>query len=195
MESCKQKRQRLSCFWLDQVSDSMVISGFIIASGNASFPGNSENGAGIYIAASGTTHKSNPVVEYCTFRQNSAYGKGGAIFNDGSQGGMANMRVVQCSFAGNYAKYQGGAVFNSGEYNGTSNPYFLNCGFKDNKSGFDGGAIFNNGVGEGISSPTFDHCVFEFNHAITTGGAITNFGHSGCPAPSLPIAILTTIVL
>lgn len=167
--------------WLEQVSNFMVLSGFIIESGHAGHPV-AEDGGGIYISGSGNGNASNPSIDHCNFQQNSAIYRGGAIFNNGEEGGMANMRVVDCGFFENYAGFQGGAIFNAGASNGVSSPNFLNCTFRKQKAEFDGGAIYNSGLA-GTSNPVFNLCVFENNAAGLAGGAVMNFGHSGSANP------------
>ena len=169
--------------WIDQVSDSMLLSGFFLENGNAGFNGDFANGGAVYISGSGGVGFSNPRIEHCSFYRNAAFDLGGAIYNDGSNGGTANMRLAYCAFLDNYAYLNGGAIFNSAESGGVSSPAFLQCTFKDNSCGFDGGAVFNNGIVGGVSSPLFDSCVFENNSAVWFGGAVISFGHSGTADP------------
>ena len=165
--------------WIDQVSDSMLLSGFFLENGNAGFTGDFANGGAVYISGSGSAGFSNPRIEYCLFYLNAAFDLGGAIYNDGSNGGMANMRLVHCAFLNNYAYQNGGAIYNTAESGGVSSPVFLYCNFSDNSCNFDGGAVFNNGIIGGVSNPRFDSCFFQNNSAVWFGGAVSNFGHSG----------------
>jgi hypothetical protein len=90
-------------------------------------PGNS-GGAVYNFGAVGT---SNPRFVNCSFLNNTA-ASGGAIYNDGSNGGLCNPQLTNCSFQGNTAS-SGGVLYNYITASGQSQPQLRNC------------ILFNNG--------------------------------------------------
>lgn len=94
---------------------------------NNSVPGNS--GGAVYNF--GAVGNSNPRFVNCFFLDNTA-ASGGALFNDGSNGGTSNPQLINGSFLGNTAT-AGGALYSYVNGAGTSQPQLTNC------------VLFNNG--------------------------------------------------
>ena len=95
----------------------------------------------------------------CSFINNFAAGRGGAISNDlGTE-----PTFIQCTFTDNKCDGKGGAVYNDFR----CSPTFISCLFTGN-SAYDGGALGN----DGASSPTITNCTFYGNHAIDMGAAL-----------------------
>ena len=167
------------------VTSSTVLDGFTITGGDATSATNNNNsGGGLYcfgFLAGG--HNCSPTLANLNFKGNYASNDGGAVFDDGQQGGVSSPSFTNVTFSGNSAVNYGGAVFNNG-YSGTSSPTFTNVTFSSNSAAtYHGGAVFNNGS-PGTSSPTFTNVTFSGNNAAENGGAVYNNGESaGIPAP------------
>ncbi|WP_118951838.1 T9SS type A sorting domain-containing protein [Taibaiella helva] len=150
------------------ITTSMILDGFIIASGNGYV------GGGIY------NRYASPTITNCTFTNNttSPYtsGGGGAMMNVGGA-----PYIAYCTFSGNSAPIfygnppnasgsgGGGAVTNSG-----SSPVFYRCTFNSNSAAGFGGAMYNVNA-----HPTISYCKFEYNTVsspsiFVRGGAIYN---------------------
>ena len=126
-------------------SSSILIDGFIIQNGKASY------GGGIF--TNNDIH-----IKNCTFRSNYANLFGGAFSNFSSDLSVYTL-MENCEFYGNDASY-GGAIYDCG------NSTYSHCQFHDNFAKKDGGAIVNN------RNSTYSHCQFHDNHAEKFGGAI-----------------------
>jgi predicted outer membrane repeat protein len=142
-----------------------IIDGFTITGGNSSSNSIRVGGSG-----GGMYHKGSAQISNCTFTKNSAYVKGGGIYN--SQG---ELTLINCTFSRNIAVYTGGG----GLYNDRSDPNLINCTFIENvarNGNSGGGGIYNK-----YSSPILAGCVFIRNTA-GEGGGIYNFNqNSGNP--------------
>ena len=123
-------------------------------------------GGGVYNMTSITT-PSDPEFEVqpapkfinCSFINNYAIGRGGAISNDlGTE-----PTFIQCSFMDNKCDGKGGAIYNDFR----CSPTLISCLFVGN-SAYDGGALGN----DGASSPIITNCTFYGNHAIDMGAAL-----------------------
>ena len=138
--------------------------GLLVISGsptvlNCTFIGNSATNGGAVHNSTG----SRPMLERCTFVDNSATSSGGAMYNS-----LASMpTLLDCIFLGNVASFAGGAVFNS-----SSSVTMVNCAFSGNVAA-SGGAIQNFG-----SSSTLTNCTLSRNVATSIGGGIVNNGSS-----------------
>ena len=139
-------KQNGSCISLNGCSN-VVISGFTIQNGSAS------RGGGIYCSGS------SPKIKECTFVENAAEGKGGAIFTDGS----SSPEILDCIFMRNSGK-SGGAVCNWGR-----GAEIKSCLFEANQASRYGGAI-HIWAGRGVSQVL--DCIFVENTARQYGGAI-----------------------
>ena len=147
------------------VTSSTVLDGFTITGGDATSATNNNNsGGGLYcfgFLAGG--HNCSPTLANLNFKGNYASNDGGAVFDDGQQGGVSSPSFTNVTFSGNSAVNYGGAVFNNG-YSGTSSPTFTNVTFSSNSAAtYHGGAVFNNGS-PGTSSPTFTNVTFSGNN-------------------------------
>ncbi|OQY98038.1 MAG: hypothetical protein B6D36_18120 [Planctomycetes bacterium UTPLA1] len=108
-----------------------------------------------------------PTIQRCTFKNNVAYWRGGAIENLNSA--SPNLQVRECRFVENvtYAAEEsnkgGGAISNDGGI-----ATLINCVFYDNESAHSGGAIYNFSSG----TLTLRSCTFSENTAAWLGGGI-----------------------
>jgi parallel beta-helix repeat protein/predicted outer membrane repeat protein len=114
---------------------------------SAVFEGNytcSGHGGGLYYSAHHATHFSSstyygPDHWNAAFKDNSAAGKGGAVYLD-----CNTSKFRECTFTGNEAEGDGGAVYYDGEKNISEDDFleFWDSSFSGNK-GKNGGAIFS----------------------------------------------------
>ena len=100
-----------------------------------------------------------PEITNCTFIDNYAIGRGGAVSNDLG----TNPTFVGCTFINNSTDGKGGAMYNDFH----CSPTVINCVFVGN-SAKSGGAMGN----DGGSSPTISNCTFTGNHAENLGAAL-----------------------
>jgi predicted outer membrane repeat protein len=126
------------------------------------------DGGAVYL--NGRNGHCNPAFINCQFLNNRAELDGGAIFNDGSQGGEASPEMRHCVFINNQSNY-GGAICNYGG-KGQSSPVLQTCVFRSNEAFLRGGAIFNMDV-EGVTKPKINDCQFVDNQAIAGKGIYT----------------------
>ncbi|GAB4038010.1 choice-of-anchor Q domain-containing protein [Spirosoma gilvum] len=160
-----------------------VLDGFVITSGNADGSGQDQWGAGVYNDGSGDNKDCEPMFQNCYFQNNTAR-YGGALFNNGSDGGKSSPQLSQCTFYNNTAIYDGGAIYNYGNA-GISSPHLRYCSFQNNTAS-DGGALYNDGYNSGLSSPQLDYCSFQDNSVTSvssSGGAVYNLGSTGASSP------------
>jgi parallel beta-helix repeat protein len=150
-----------------RIDETAVLDGFIITSGNTNsggYPDYEDDGGGLNISG-----YSNPTVEHCIFRANSANYDGGGMSGNGT--------LTDCKFIGNSAKYGGGVsgngtltdckfIRNSAKLGGgvISNGTLTNCTFSSN-SAYNGGGMYNNN-----GSPSLTNCTFSGNSAKYGGG-------------------------
>jgi predicted outer membrane repeat protein len=80
----------------------------------------------------GVLGSSSPVLTNCSFQGNTAATNGGAVYNDGLNGGSSSPVLTNCSFQSNTAATNGGAMFSNGDLSGSSNPVMANCVFWGN---------------------------------------------------------------
>ena len=162
--------------YFENVTNSTVLDGFIIKSGNANSEleeGNpSRCGGGIYM--NGEKGICNPEIYNCTLTGNLAR-DGAAVFING-RSGQSNPTFFNCTFSNNEAGLDGGAIYNDGRLNGNSNPVLNNCVFTRNMGTY-GGAICNNNE-KGACNLTLNSCEFLENAAYLRGGAIFSMNGS-----------------
>jgi predicted outer membrane repeat protein len=130
---------------------------------------------------------SNPTIVESVFRNNTADGDGGAIYNEGD-GDTAVPVIRRSVFTQNEAlatggESGGGALFNDNGA-GSSTPEITNTVFAHNQA-TNGGAIFNNS-----SSPTVLNATLTGNVATDQGGALKNYGSTPESTPTLANTIL-----
>jgi predicted outer membrane repeat protein len=115
------------------------------------------NGGAIYVSAG------NSSFDNCSFKNNTADFKGGAIYNQGA-GTIVNTIFTSCHFENNAAKY-GGAMTNNGK-DGVATPLVLKCVFVRNVAKSNGAAIYNitNETGECLTIT--EETLFDGNESI-----------------------------
>ncbi len=136
---------------------------------NTTFSGNLANpgwGGAIYLNPGSTITS----ISGCTFTDNTAVGKGGAISN------LATLTLITGStFSGNSAGLDGGAIFN---FNTSGAPLTVqNSTLSNNSAGFGGGGIRNQGTLVVINSTLYG------NTANTSGGGLDNVGNGDPSSP------------
>ncbi len=135
---------------------------------NSSFTSNTATlGAGMYNFISTA-----PTLSDCTFDGNSASGRGGAMYNQGTNPpGLTRPKMTRCNFVGNLATTpfgEGGAIYSSVN----AAPDIKDCRFIDNRSTVAGGAMATYAPGSG--PPYFmTNCTFIGNVCtLGRGGAM-----------------------
>jgi hypothetical protein len=182
------------------LTNTAILDGFVITAGNANATNNDNAGGGMYndgrtaqgcspqirkclfisnqavyggaIFNNGnaTNGNSSPLLINCDFRQNTASGDGGAVFNFGTTG-VSSPQLTNCSFQSNSATAGGGAMYNNGN-NGISSPGLTNCSFQGNKAQTGGNALFNRGTSN-TSQPLLTNCVLFGNGGNSTIGNLS----------------------
>ena len=144
----------------ERKDNSAILDGFTISDGNAdSAEWPFSDGAGIRFnkrSEFGATHIT-PIVRNCTFKNNSALDKGGAIYNHEG----ASPTIENCTFIDNSAQ-DGGAIHN---YQGA--PVIKDSTFTGNSATARGGA-----VGVDDSGITIDNCTFNDNTSDNNAGGV-----------------------
>lgn len=155
------------------VSDETLIDGFIIEGGNANekiLEGDaSSSGGGWFNDATAST--SSPVIQNCTFRNNSAF-YGAGLYNKATDG-ESILVLDGCSFIANVAKFDGGAILNNAS-NGKSNIIIKYSNFFSNQAYY-GSAILNKAEITGEANPLIKTVTFEENLAYMKGSPIYNY--------------------
>lgn len=173
------------------VSNSTVLSGFVITGGVADGDDEAGYGGGLYCDGSGTRGSCNPTLSKLVFSGNDAH-FGGAIFDNGS-GGESSPPIEDVEFDANWAGYfssndgPGNAVYNWGCCGGKSNPKFVNVTFAFNRGYYS--LVENDGTTAGQSSPFFTNSTIFANE---NSPMITNRGN-GPGSVSSPVFINVTI--
>jgi predicted outer membrane repeat protein len=114
-----------------------------------------DDGAGMSISCSETTHALSFELIDCTFENNNTKNTGGGLIIY-----SCDLVLTNCFFIGNSAS-QGGGI-----YSGSGNPQLTNCQFISN-SASEGGGMYND---SGI--PNLINCQFIKNNALVTGGGL-----------------------
>ncbi|TDX86754.1 putative secreted protein (Por secretion system target) [Epilithonimonas xixisoli] len=118
------------------------LNGFVIKAGNANIyeaPNFKVNGYDSYLPIGGgiLMNTSNPTIQNCIFKENSAINVGGAMALYPSSSKVINSLFVNNLITG--SSWGGGAIINSGN---TSQPIFMSCTITGNNSP-NAGAIYN----------------------------------------------------
>ncbi|QKZ12531.1 beta strand repeat-containing protein [Spirosoma sp. KUDC1026] len=149
------------------LTNSAVLDGFVITSGNAN--GSSapnDGGGGMLNNGNGAGNTCSPLIRNCLFQNNNAANQGGALHNAGYTSGTSSPSLINCAFQNNNATNQGGAIYNDGSVGGTSNTRLTNCSFQAN-SASSGGAMSSVGY-QGTSGPVLTNCVVWGNGGAST---------------------------
>ena len=162
--------------FINEVSSNFQIDGFIIASGWNNSNSLFKNGGGL--VNNGNGRVSQPTLSNCWFTSNQAGFLGGAIYNDGRNGGNASMTLINCNFYCNQA-VGGGAIFED-TGNGIISSTVSSCKFLKNQTSNQGGAILSS-ASDGNYTSTFTNCLFAENSAANYGAAIYNFNDTNRP--------------
>jgi hypothetical protein len=109
----------------------------------------------------GIAGEASPTLTNCIFEENQAGIDGGAMYNNGKDGGISNPTLKNCSFIRNVGTY-GGAICNASD-NGACNLYLENCSFIENNALLRGGAVFDMNGQNSCYLELLD-CVFEGNY-------------------------------
>jgi predicted outer membrane repeat protein len=161
---------------------------------NVRFVGNTASFGGAMFNE-GTNGLSSPQIANSRFENNTADASGGAIHNDGNDGGNSSPTIVGTTFirnAGTGTASDGGAIYNNARQ-GTSSPTIREVVFTENTATSDGGALFNSGNDGGTSSPVIQDAVFVGNTAEKSGGALYSLADNdvdtGISSPNIVNAV------
>lgn len=134
-----------------QITDAMVIDGFIFrdGNGNGSLPFQN-GGAALYLEGSWGGGCS-PQISNCQFFANRA-SFGAVMYNDAFNGGTSSPQLFNCLFYDNLATGRGGVMYNAGGTHGNSNPLIFHCTFSNNTAA-GGSVMFNDSRDSGNSQP------------------------------------------
>ncbi len=178
------------------VTASTVLDGFTITGGDAT-----DDGGALFCM--GEAKECSPTLRNLIFSGNRAghdihnmfgigtgseltdAGYGGAIYNDGSNGGKSNPTLSNVVFNGNSAgdltsSGSGGAMFDEANNGGESSPTLDHVTFRNNRAGW-AGAVENRGA----STLTLTDVAFIGNSAGNTGGALVANGNAGASVAKL----------
>ncbi len=155
-------------------SSGAMLDGFTITKGYANGGGTNANGGGMY------NRSCSPKVSNCTFTDNHADLRGGAMYNDGSgSGNTAIPTITNCIFSNNEvtdSQANGGAIHNF--QIGGAPQYTTNCIFEGNEAS--AGDKGNGGAVRSTYSKTFlTNCVFVGNSAAKGGAFNANDQSTG----------------
>ena len=149
------------------LTNSAVLDGFLITSGNANGSSSpDDSGGGMINNGNGAGNTCSPLIRNCLFIYNRAANQGGALYNAGYTSGTSNPTLINCAFQSNYSANRGGAIYNDGSVGGNSNPSLINCSFQGN-SAASGGAMGNISY-QGSSRPVLTNCVVWGNGGAST---------------------------
>ena len=164
---------------LDGTTSSGSITGATRIDGVVVTAGQGSRGGGLYCQADAslsvvTPTKCSPTLARLVFSGNLATDDGGALYNNGLNGGISSPTIIGSLFLGNKAADDGGAVLNEDG----ADPMIANVVFARNRANDpsntnNGGAIYNSG-----GSPTIINATFSNNQADASGGALYIAGSS-----------------
>jgi hypothetical protein len=152
----------------------VTISDLTITNGHSTGLSPDVGGAGIYNDHAMLT------VDNCAFTGNTVdvsgdISAGGAIFNDGSQGGSATLTISSSTLNNNSAR-DGGGIYNAGYNDGGVTVDVSNSTLSGNTAGAYGGGMESVGLFGQANSVlvTFDNSTLSGNAAALDGDAISN---------------------
>lgn len=151
--------------YLDRVSDTFRLDGFIIEKGSGLNGAGFESlGSGVFInAENGRCH---PVLVDCLIRDMIAQENAGGIQIYASNG-KSNPTLIGCSIV-NCEGSGGGGVSINADLDGESKPVMINCRFVGNTARTAQGSAVSI-VGHSVTvSPRFVNCIFTGNHTPTS---------------------------
>lgn len=109
-----------------------VLDGLVITAGNANNSAKqNDRGGGMLCKGAGIGNDCSPEVYRITFSDNFAL-YGGAMYNQGNNGGTSSPILTDVAFSDNSASKNGGAVFNDGSNGGASTPLMERVTFDGN---------------------------------------------------------------
>ncbi len=164
------------------VSATTLLDGFIIEHGMANGLGggfdNPDRAGGGWHNLASNGNESSPTINNCIFRNNYAFGFGGALANIADYSATCTSLITNCTFENNICDNDGGGLYNGGKVNGNCQPQIIDCVFNSNTAGNGGGGIYNNGQ-DGLCNPVIDRCQILNNYSDYAGGGIYSFGKDG----------------
>jgi hypothetical protein len=111
---------------------------------------------------------------------------GGAIYNNGTNGGSATLTLVNCTVSGNSGNF-GAALQNHG-FAGSATALITNCTFSGNTASSRGAAVHNLSGNGGTATVQFSSCTITDNSALL--GGIYNDGNSATGTVTLANTLL-----
>ena len=146
----------------------LVYSQSYLTLDECSFIGNTASNSGGAVCAHDYSGSATTNSSHNTFRDNRAYGHGGALYMTGSS--QTNINITESLFVNNTSQNDGGAVYLTGNNRVTSN----GNSFINNKASDDGGAVYLTGSNRVTSNGN----IFINNKASDDGGAMYVYGNS-----------------
>ncbi|MES2774450.1 MAG: hypothetical protein V4722_09710 [Bacteroidota bacterium] len=169
------------------LTNTAILDGFVISDGNANGASGLRNaGGGMLNQASGVSVTCSPRIVNCVFKNNTATGLGGAVYNEASSNSAARPFFINCTFQNNTTSGTGtgGAIYNLGTLFASTAPTFINSIFQNNSSAGAGGAVYNAATSAGITSPIFTNCSFR-NNTAASGTVMYNNNASATCEPTV----------
>jgi hypothetical protein len=116
------------------------------------------------------------VLTRCTLSGNKGPIGGGAIYNDGQNGGNGSVTLNSCTLNANSASGGvGGAIFSQSSSNGNATVNLSNCTLSGNTCNSSGGAIFSN-RSQSAATVSLKNCTLSANSSAQNHDAIYNGG-------------------
>jgi predicted outer membrane repeat protein len=140
----------------------------IVTINNCEFTENSASNGGAIVLRVGASSD----ITQCTFSENSAEWRGGAIYIDYGAYITAPITIENCSFSTNISLGNGGAIYSDDMASQLNGTYWsvTSCTFSNNTATYRGGAVANYNT---ANYPTFTSNTFSDNSAGLSGNAIS----------------------
>jgi len=149
--------------FLDHVSDTMVLDGFVITGGNNFGASGLETyGSGMYL--DGEAGRCSPVIANCVIRDNHADQSGGGIIIIAQFSGIARPTFTNCHILSNVGG-GGGGIQGLVDDNGILSPTMMNCFFQGNTARTAQGSAISLVVHSSTSVVQMVNCVVTGNLA------------------------------
>jgi len=167
--------------YLDHVSDSMILDGFVIALGNGiGASGFDAYGAGIYNDA--LSGRSNPIIINCGICINKTSESGGGMMNNAGEGGIALPLLKNCSITENNAS-GGGGISNYADNGGIASPLMINCKLSGNQALTAQGGAVSCIAHSAVASPVMINCIVTGNDSPTSAAFVSFVTGTGESSP------------
>ena len=175
--------------YIDHVSDTMRLDGFIIEHGNTlGAAGFDAYGGGIF--NNGRLTRSNPIIANCIIRNNDATESAGGIMNFAETGGEGNMLLISCRIEQNNAN-GGGGMQNYADDGGEVSPVFVNTYLRGNTIRNAQGSAMSTIVHSGTSEMRMINSIVSGNHSDFNAAVDFFVTGTGRAAPVILSSVFT----